>query len=83
MSSQPIERRVSRLENDVSGIYEILSRVELNQDVHSERLDSIEGRLDSMDGRLDSMDGRLGSMDGRLDHLGGQMAIVIDLLEGK
>lgn len=69
MSSQPIERRVSRLENDVSGIYEILGRVESNQDVHGHRLGAIEGRLDAMDGRL--------------DHLGGQMAIVIDLLEGR
>lgn len=76
MSAQPLERRVNRLENDVTSIYEILHRVENTQNVHGQRLDSIDRRLESMDGRLDSIDGRL-------DQLGGQVAIVIDLLERK
>ncbi len=70
MADDPqIELRVSRLENDTSAIYELISDIRSTQQQHSQRFDSMDQRFDSMDQRFDSMDQRFDSMDQRFDSM--------------
>ena len=63
VSNTQIELRVSRLENDRTAIYEILTDVAATQLVHTQRLDGIDNRLDGIDNRLDGIDNRLDGID--------------------
>jgi len=74
MASDPqLELRVSRLENDTSSIYDLLTEVRSTQQDHSRRFGVIDGRLGVIDGRLDAIDGRLDAMDHRFDTIDGRL----------
>ena len=62
-----LEFRVTRLENDVHSISEILGEVRADQRTHERRLTRIEQRLDAHDGRFDAIDRRFDVIDRRFD----------------
>ena len=94
MSAGPQERKVTQLENDVTAIYGLVTKLERGQRRHDARFDGIEARLDRHDGRFDAIDrrldrhdGRFDAIDRRLDGIDGQLselaqglATVIDLV---
>ncbi|HZP15994.1 MAG TPA: hypothetical protein VFA96_09250 [Nocardioides sp.] len=58
MTSQDIERRMKRTENDITAVYEMLGDLRSVQGQHSAALIRIEARLAGHDGRFDAIDGR-------------------------
>jgi archaellum component FlaC len=62
-----IDFRVTRLENDVTAIYQLITDIRSTQDAHSRSFDGIDRRLDGMDQRFDGIDRRLDGMDQRFD----------------
>lgn len=74
MRAQSFELRVSRLENDVSSIYEMLTEIQVGQKQTDTRITELDQRLT---GRIDEMDQRL---TGRMDKLDGKLDQVLDLL---
>jgi chromosome segregation ATPase len=62
-----IDFRVTRLENDVTAIYQLITDIRSTQDAHSRSFDGIDRRLDGMDQRFDGIDRRLDGMNQRFD----------------
>jgi uncharacterized coiled-coil protein SlyX len=57
MASDPqMELRVSRLENDTSSIYDLISEIRSTQQEHSQRFDKMDQRFDKMDQRFDKIE---------------------------
>jgi archaellum component FlaC len=88
-SEQHTERRVTRLENDVVAIYDMLGAIQRTQADHGNRLAGIDTRLDStdtrltgIDRRLDGTDTRLTGIDGRLDGIDGRLDGIDGRLDG-
>ena len=80
MSAGPQERKVTQLENDVTAIYGLVTKLERGQRRHDAHFDGIEARLDRHDGRFDAIDRRLDGIDGQLSELAQGLATVIDLV---
>jgi peptidoglycan hydrolase CwlO-like protein len=72
--AHPLELRVSRLENDVTSIYEILTDIQAGQRRTDKRITELDKRLT---GRITELDQRL---TGRMDTLDGKLDQVLDLL---
>ena len=70
MAGDPqIELRVSRLENDRTSIYDLLSEIAANQQEHTRRLDGVDSRFDGVDQRFDGVDQRFDGVDQRFDSI--------------
>ena len=82
MTPAEMERKVTRLDNDVQSIYELLATISLTQKRHGNRLDEFDKRFDAVDGRLDGIDGRLDGIDGRLDGIDGRLDGIDGRLDG-
>ena len=61
-----IELRLSRLENDSTSLYELVSAISSTQQDHSRRFDAVDQRFDVMDQRFDAMDQRFNSVEATL-----------------
>ena len=67
MTSTPdLGPRVSRLENDVAAIYEILSEIQAHLGGHDRRFDDHDKRFDQIDRRFDQVDETLAEILRRL-----------------
>jgi len=66
-SSEGLGRRVSRVENDVTAIYEILGDISTVQGDHGVLLEAMQHKLDAHDARFDAIDARLDAHDARFD----------------
>ena len=66
-SDSHLELRVSRLENDTTSLYELITEVRSVQEEHSRRFEAIDRRLDGMDQRFDGIDERFDRIDQRFD----------------
>lgn len=71
------DRRVTRLENDVESIYDLLTDLRTVQDSHTARLDRMEGQLTRHDGRLGRIESQLTDHDGRFDRIDDTLAEVL------
>ena len=70
MASDPtLERRVSRLENDVESIHEILTEIKTVQTDHTRRFEQIDQRFEQIDRRFGEMDGRFDGIDATLGEI--------------
>ena len=68
MTSDPgLSRRVSRLENDVASLYELVTDIRSVQDEHTQRFDEHDRRFDEHDRRFDEHDRRFDEHTGRFD----------------
>ncbi len=67
MTPAEMERKVSRLDNDVQAIYELLAAISFTQKRHGSRLDEFDKRFDAVDRRLDEFDKRFDAVDQRFD----------------
>jgi DNA repair exonuclease SbcCD ATPase subunit len=76
------QRKVSRLENDVIAIYEILGEIKDKLVSHDERFDAHDTRFDRIDARLDAHDTRFDRIDARLDAQDARLNEILDLLRG-
>ena len=69
MTPAELERKVSRLDNDVQAIYELLATISATQKRHGNRLDEFDTRFDGIDSRFNAADKRFDGIDGRLDEI--------------
>ena len=80
MTPAEMERKVTRLDNDVQSIYELLATISFTQKRHGNRLDEFDRRFDAMDKRFDAIDQRFEGIDGRLDGMDGSLKDILTLL---
>ena len=67
MAGDPhLELRVSRLENDSTAMYELISEIQSTQQEHSRRFDTMDGHFESIDGGFESIDRRFDSVEATL-----------------
>ncbi|GAB7004025.1 hypothetical protein JCM18899A_14970 [Nocardioides sp. AN3] len=60
VTSEPsLDRRVRRLENETESIYELIGDIRSTQQLHTQRLDTIDTRLDGVEARLDGVETKL------------------------
>ena len=83
-SDTDLRRRVSRLENETSSLYEIVTEIKSTLDEHTERFgdidrrfDGIDARLDTMDQRFDTMGQRFAGVDQQLQEIGSTLTEVV------
>lgn len=70
MTADPsLERRVTRLENDNAGLYDIVTGISRHLKRHDKRFTAIEGRLDGLETRLDGLETRFDGLETRFDGL--------------
>jgi chaperonin cofactor prefoldin len=78
MASDPqLELRVSRLENDTSSIYDLITDIRTVQHEHSRRFDTMETRFDTMETRFDTMETRFDTMETRFDTIESTLTEVV------
>lgn len=65
-SSGDLGQRVSRVENDVMAIYEMLGDISTVQGHHGVLLEAMQGKLDAHDARFDAIDARFDTIDASL-----------------
>jgi hypothetical protein len=84
VSTQPLDFRVKRLENDVTSIYDLLTEIQGGQKKQARQITELDerlaGRMDGLAGRMDGLAGRMDGLDGRMDTLDGKIDQVLDLL---
>lgn len=71
MATNPgdVGRRLSRVENDVASIYELLGDIQTIQGRHGAELARIKSKLLEHDARFDGIDTRLGGIDTQLGEI--------------
>ncbi len=84
-----LKTRVTRLERasventeTITWMASTLGTIKAGVDMHTKRLDGIDGRLAGIDGRLDGIDKRLESNDKRFDRLEGDIKGLRDDMPG-
>ncbi|MCY7400893.1 MAG: hypothetical protein LH477_08050 [Nocardioides sp.] len=90
MTPAEMERKVTRLDNDVQSIYELLATISFTQKRHGSRLDEFDKRFDAMDKRFDAMDlrfdgldQRFDGIDARLDGMDGSLKEILTLVRAR
>ena len=77
MTNTPIERRVSRVENDIHAIYDMVGDVQAVQRQHSAELARIQAKLGDHDARFDAHDARFDAHDARFDAVDSALAEIL------
>jgi hypothetical protein len=77
MTASPVERRVSRVENDVTSLYDLISDVQIVQGQHSAELTRIHAKLLDHDARFDTIDARFDTIDARFDTIDAALAEIL------
>ena len=67
MSSAPFDHRLSRVENDVTALYDMVADIQAVQRQHSADLARIQAKLGDHDARFDAHDARFDAHDARFD----------------
>lgn len=81
MRAHPLELKVSRLENDVTSIYEMLADIQAGQKQTDKRVKELDKRLTISIGELDIRITGIGErLSRRMDALDGKLDQVLDLL---
>jgi peptidoglycan hydrolase CwlO-like protein len=62
-------RRVTRLENDVHSIYEMVGDIQSIQRDHGHKLDRLTGRVDRIEAKVDHLETRFDHLETRFDAL--------------
>lgn len=65
-SERQTELRLSRLENDTTSLYDLVTEIRTTQQEHSVRFDAVDQRFDAVDQRFDAVDQRFDSVEATL-----------------
>ena len=97
MTSAPFDRRLNRVENDVTALYEMIGDIQVVQGQHSadltriqakllehdSRFDGVDTRFDAVDTRFDAVDRRFDTIDTRLNTIDGALTQILSRLPDK
>jgi len=81
-SDPQLELRVSRLENDTSSIYHLISDVRITQEEHSRRFEQIDKRFEQVDARFEQVEKRFEQVDARFEQVDKRFEQVDKRFEG-
>ena len=80
MAELDIDRKVTRLDNDVHAIYEILERISGTQKEHGAALHGTDAKVDGLGAKVDRLEAKADATDAKVDRLGAKLDRVLDRL---